>query len=218
MHFQEFEKNGTTHCQVVDHFVLSALSSVSSARGSGWVGGWVSEQRRHTGALPTIVCKFKFLLHQIYRQWPALLLMDECVYIRSFSGSQRFIVWNSFVLLGSKGWMVWEQRIRVPPALSASTRFGLVWYKSASVQEQEQVSANYLWYRWLAHQSYCCWIVFGFAITTHRIFEIKRLKDAQLLVFIENVPWFRKVDIANLPVCEESVCLYVCLWVSGLKK
>ena len=38
----------------------------------------------------------------------------------------RFIVWNLFVLLGSKGWMVWEQRIRVPPALSASTRFGLV--------------------------------------------------------------------------------------------
>ena len=63
------------------------------------------------------------------------------------------------------------------------------------------------------------WIVFGFAITTHRIFEIKRLNDAQLLVFIKNVPWFRKVDIANrgrclsvsLPVCQESGCLSVCL-------
>ena len=77
---------------MVDHFVLPALSSVSSARGSGWVGGWVSEQRRHTGALPTIVCKFKFLLHQIYRQWPALLLMDECLCMVIFWKSEIYCV------------------------------------------------------------------------------------------------------------------------------
>ena len=46
------------------------------------------------------------------------------------------------------------------------------------------------------------------------LFEINRLKDAQLLVFIKNVPWFRKVDIANrgrcLSVRKTAVCLSVC--------
>ena len=145
MHFQEFEKNGTTHCQVVDHFVLSALSSVSSARGSGWVGGWVSEQRRHTGALPTIVCKFKFLLHQIYRQWPALLLMDQCLYTVIFWKSEIYCVklicapWVKGVDgLGTED----QSATCFVCQYKVWFGFGLVWF--ASVQEQEQVSANYL--------------------------------------------------------------------------
>ena len=103
----------------------------------------------------------------------------------------------------------------MPPALSASTRFGLVWFGLRQYKSNNNKFPQIIFDigDWLTNL-----IVVGLCsvlLSPHTVYL--RLKDAQLLVFIKKCPLVQESGYCklsvSLPVCEESGCLSVCLSV-----